>query len=157
QERAHFTLEFLMTKCLRSHWTLGACSRFIGVRHSLLAVARAFGVFCYFFLQPFRQCRLPRSEHRRDWQLAPIMVLLSQPAETSRADSFEHAGQRQSAPPTPVLADQGNAQGCRLCRRLWFPFAARVQHFRYTAPDESRTLICYPETTPTRTGFERVL
>src|SRR5262249_16849132 len=109
------------------------------------------------FLQPFRQCRLSRNEHRRYRQLAPIMVLLAQPAEITGADSFEHARQGQSAPPAIVLADQSNADGHIFCGRPWFPFAARVQHFRYTAPDKSRALICYPETTRARTDFERVL
>src|SRR5262249_25552958 len=108
-------------------------------------------------LQPFRQCRLSRSEHRRDRQFAPITALLAQPTEMTGADSFQRARQRQSAPPAIVLADQGNAQGHIFCRRPWLPFVARVQHFRYTAPDESRALICYPETTRARTGFERVL
>ena len=44
------------------------------------------------FLQPFRQYRLPRSEHRRYRQLAPIMVLLSQPAEITRADPSSMRG-----------------------------------------------------------------
>src|SRR5437773_2490467 len=40
QQRAHFTLEFLTTKCPHSHWMLSACSRFIRVGR-LLAIYRS--------------------------------------------------------------------------------------------------------------------
>src|ERR1044071_8799439 len=89
------------------------------------------------------------------------MVLLAQPAEVTGAISFEDAGQGQSSPPAPnafgVLANQGNAEGHSFCRRFWFPFTARIEHFGHTTPNESSALICYPHTTRTRTGYERVL
>src|SRR5439155_10866822 len=51
-------------------------------------------------LQPFHQCRLSRSQHRRDRQLAPIMVLLTQAAEISRTKPIEHTRQGQHPSPT---------------------------------------------------------
>src|SRR5262249_27230392 len=108
-------------------------------------------------LKPFRQSRLPGSEHRRDRQFSPIMLLLAQTAEITGTDSFEHAGQAQRALPAVVLANQGNPQGHTLCRRLWFPFVTRIQHFRDNPPNESRALIGYPETAQARTAFQRML
>src|SRR5262249_31611082 len=108
-------------------------------------------------LQPFRQRRLSRREHRRYRQLAPITVLLAQPAEITGADSFEHARQGQCPSPPIAFAHKSAPDHHIFWRRPWFPFIARVQHFRHIAPNESRALICYPETTRARAGFERVL
>src|SRR4029077_14458970 len=111
-------------------------------------------------LQPLHRRDIPRRKNCRYWQFSSVNKRTPQPAEITGA-SFEHAGQGHRPPPAPnafgVLADQSDAQGRIFWFRPWFPFAARIQHFRYTAPDESRALICYPETTRTRTGFERVL
>src|SRR5262249_23350536 len=145
QQRAHFTLEFLMTKRSRSHWTLG-------IRRW------TFGVFCwllrYFSLQPFRQCRLPRSKYRRDRQLASITVLLAQRAEISRAAPIEHTPHGQGPPPSVVFAHTSATERHTFCRRFRFPLFARIQHLDHSAPDKPRALIGHPKSTRPRPTFE---
>src|SRR5437762_3655202 len=105
-------------------------------------------------LQPFRQCHLSRSEHRRDRQLAPITVLLPQPAEISRADAIEHTRHGQRPPPPIVFAHKSATERHTFCRRFRFPFFEKVQHLDHSAPDEPRALIGYPKSTRPRPAFE---
>src|SRR5207237_1401850 len=106
------------------------------------------------FLQPFHQCRLSGSEHRRDRQLAPIIILLAQPAEISRADPIEHTRHGQRPPPPIVFAHKSATEYRAFCRRFRFPFFARIQHLDHSAPDEPRALIGHPKSTWPWPAFE---
>src|SRR4029079_9956601 len=98
--------------------------------------------------------RLSGRQHRRDRQLASIMILLTQAAEISRADSIEYARHRQRPSPPIVFAHKSATERHTFCRRFRFPFFEKVQHLDHSAPDEPRALIAHPKSTRPRPRFE---
>src|SRR5262249_9582954 len=127
------------------HWAFGAPPREFFVAGRQLPVRLALSADR--FLQPFHQCRFSRSEHRRDWQLAPITVLLAQQAEISRTDAIEHTRHGQRPSPPIVFAHKSATERHTFCRRFRFPFFAKIQHLDHSAPDEPCALIGHPKST----------